>query len=240
MKKFIFTLIAVTLFFNFYINEIPVYANQPSYARIVTEGVAFCKNPDGEVVFCLPYSYYVKVLQVGYPYSHVEVYGENDQGSTLDGFVLTSELVLDNFGIDKPYLDLVITTATTTNLYQNANLTKIERSIFEGRKLIYYGYLLDDFGEYVYYVKYNDQVGYVKESYITPFTIPLHEIPIVIEPEPLPETPPETPKPQKNLDALKIAIILCLSLAGVIVLVAFFKPKKQVVLTNYYDENDYE
>ncbi len=241
MKKFVLTLTALSVIFNCTLfSQFTAYANQPAYGRVLTESVAFCKNPNSsEVVFYLPYSYFVKILEVGYPYTKIEVYGENDQGTTLDGFVLTSEIALDNYGIDKPYLDLTVTTATTTNLYLDSGLTKIERAIFEGRKLTYYGYLLDDFGNYIYFVKYNDQTGYVKESCITPFTVPVHEIPVITTPDEPPETPSETPS-ENNLEGLKIAIILCLSLAFVIICVAFFKPKKAPVLTNYYDENDYE
>lgn len=241
MKKFIFTLLISAMFFNsWFCVTAKSFAYEDNYGRVVTEGVGFYKNPNpSDLVFYLPYTYYVKVLSVGTPYSLVEVYGKNDQGATLDGYVLTSELTLDNYGIENPFLDLTVTTATTTNLYTDASLSKISRSIFEGRNLTYYGYLLDDFGGYIYFVKYNDQTGYVKESDVTPFTVPLHEIPLIIE---SPKPPEETPLPQKNtgLDGLKTAIIVCLCLASIIVAVAFFKPKKQPTVINYYDENDYE
>ena len=241
MKKFIFTLLFCAMVFNScFCVATNSFAYEDNYGRVVTEGVGFYKNPNPtDLVFYLPYSYYVKVLEVGEPYSLVEVYGKNDQGVTLDGYVLTSEILLDNYGIERPFLDLTVTTATTTNLYADANLSRISRSIFEGRKLTYYGYILDDFGGYIYFVKYNDQTGYVKESAIAPFTVPLHEIPVIIE---SPEPPEETPLPQQNssLDGLKTAIIVCLCLASIIIAVAFFKPKKQPTVINYYDENDYE
>ncbi len=214
------------------------------YDRIITEDTPFYSDALGStLLFYLPYTYYVKVLERGESYTHVECFGKGSS-IAMDGYVPTDMLFYDGLSVQNPYLEKQITTITTAVLYADKDLTYPIQYIFSSRTLKYYGQIPTLNGSSIFYVSYNNKLGYVQESQITPFEIPLHPNELTFL---TPELPPEenveespTTQPENGF-TVRIIVVVCLLLAG---LVALFiavknKPKRQIN-GGYYDENEYE
>ena len=225
-------------------NPLKAYAIESGeYLRIITDDTPFYADKSAETpLFYLPYTYYVRVISRGELFSHVE-YGSG--GAAIDGFVPTGKLFYDGLPVENPFPDVKTLTANTAVLYKTAALSDTVQFVFEGRELYLYGKYPSPQGKILYYVGYNDKLGYVKEEDILPFTIKNHPNELTFlppEPEPVPE--PETTPEEKQKDpvfTLRIAIFAVLGLAGVIALiVALNKKPKPSPAASYYDENDYE
>ncbi len=243
MKRFIIPPLIAIITLSSFLPFALIYAKAESgkYLRVITEDTAFYKSTDDNVpLFYLPYTYYVKPLNVVGIYTHVECYGHGGTAA-LDGYVLTDQLFDDGLTVINPCVVLELTTATTAVLYKDSGLTEPVQYLFAERKLKYYGSL--NYGEQmIYYCSYNNRLGYVKESDVYPFSIANHPNELTF----LPKDPPEkTDQPSvsesSDLFALKIVIILCLIFAGIVGLViAFNKKPLKAAATSYYDDNDYE
>ncbi len=217
------------------------------YRRIITEDTPFYSDANGvNLLFYLPYTYYVKVLAEDINFSHVECYGLGSS-IAIDGYVPTSMLFNDDLAVINPYLDKQITTVSTTVLYSDKNMSIPLQYLFASRTLKYYGHITADDGSTLFYVGYNNKLGYVEESTVYPFEITLHPNELTfIEPELPPEEPTveptEEPSNDKNgVTTLRIIVVACLLLAGLVALFIALKnkPKKQLG-SSYYDENEYE
>ena len=247
MKKIlIFLAILISVFFSTYPSIKTVNAEN-SYLRVITEDTPFYSDKNGEeLLFYLPYTYYVKILEYHNEYAHVECYGKNSVA--IDGYVPKDMLFYDGLPVINPFLDVKINTSIPAVLYADKTLKTAIQYVFPSRELDYYGVFKGE-TENLYFVGYNGKLGYVRESEIIPFVIENHPNELTfIEPE-LPTTeeiPQETPKDTggNNTDysGLRIAIIVCLCVAGIIALFVAIKKKPDTsqVASGYYDENDYE
>ncbi len=242
MKRlFSFVSILLILFtcFGYYAPNI-AYA-QTEYRRVINSTTPFYKSTiDENPLFFLPFSYYVKVLNHNNSFCHVEINGNNGQ-TAIDGFVPTDQLFYDGQEVISPYLNLYITTIDTAVLYADSNLSSPIQYIFADRSLLYFGETQSANGK-LFYVAYNDKLGYVKESDIFPFVIKNHPNKLTFS------SAPETNVDEKIVLqsngfplTLKTMIIACLLLAGLIALfIALSNKKKSESQQNYYEENDYE
>lgn len=215
------------------------------YLRVITNDTPFYQDVnDVEPLFFLPYTYYVRVIESGTTYTHVECKA-NNSAPAIDGYVPTDMLYSDQLTVVEPYLNILVRTATTALLFEDSLLTTPIQYVFSEREMNYYGKYVNQAGYIVYYVSYNNRLGYVKEADIYPFSYPNHPNELTFI---KPETPPETDKTPispstENEGALSIKIIIVFSLifAGVIALVFALKnkPTRSSAVT-FYDENDYE
>lgn len=243
MKKFFFlttiaTAIFLTVCFNNYDNlSSYVCAEETSsYKRVVTTDTPFYLDQNKtQILFYLPYTYFVKVLEDLGELTHVECYGNSLP--KIDGYVPTNSLLEWKTTPQDPYPNVTLTTAKACNLYQDNTLTKSTRLIFANRALSFVGVFYQNGQENVYMVYYNQTIGFVKESDLLPFEMPLH-------PEPMPSGEKEegvensTPNFTSNT-LLRYAVIGCLLLAGIIAL--FFSLRKKNTTTTTFDgEADYE
>ncbi len=133
-------------------------------------------------------------------------------------------------------------TLSTSVLYADKSLSTPLQYIFSNRNLIYYGQIKADDNSIIFYVSYNNKLGYVKESEIIPFDLPYHPNELTfLTPEPnQPESPPEQ-ESAENLLTLRIVIIVSLLFAGIIALFIALKNKPEKKNSvGYYDENEYE
>jgi len=212
-----------------------------SYARVITNDTPFYKNADDDMpLFYLPYTYYVKILGVKGDFSHVECYGDGNT-ATIDGFVPTSYLFEDGQEVINPFVVLELTTVDTTVLYEDATLTVQSQYVFANRSMQYYG-SCDFYGETLYFVGYNNRLGYVKESNVYPFSIPNHPNELTfLTPDNSEQTTPET---QKNnggdFFGLKVAVMVCLLFAGLVALFVALSKKPTNNSVAFYDDNDYQ
>ncbi len=213
-------------------------AENKTFARVLSSDIAFYKNAGDETpLFFLPYSYYVKVLNYSEPFSHVECYGANGQPS-LDGYCLSESLYFDSAMPKNPYLSLKISNRQMTALYSSLNDLEPMLFLSENRSLCYYGYSFNESGETFYLVSYLNKLGYVKDTDVYVFNFTPHENPLpqLIKEESEVSQPV---KPQNNKASnLKIAIIVCLGFATLIIIFSLIKPKNKA--KEQYFDNDYE
>ncbi len=243
MKKLIL-LITVLLFLP--VTSQTIYAkadNFYEYRRIITDDTPFYTDAGGiNLLFYLPYTYYVKLIEQGEVLSHVEIYGQNGI-AVMDGYAPTSSLFRDDLTVENPYPYLTLKTLDTAVLYQDKSLTESVCYVFPERNMVYLGQITDPVGKYYYYVSYNNRLGYISEESVAPFTLPNHPNELTfITPDP-PAEQPTKPQEQTSNDffSLKIAVVICLSFAGIIALFIILKKKEHPsVAVSYYDENDYE
>lgn len=219
------------------------------YLRVITEDTPFYADKNADTpLFYLPYTYYVKILERGDYYTHVEY---AIKGVSIDGFVPTNKLFEDGLAVNKPFPAVTLTTSETTVLYKDYTLNLSLQYVFEDRNLYYYGKMQSPQGKTLYYVGYNNRLGYVKEEDLMPFAVPNHpnELTFLKADDPEPQTAPavitDTSKQETTENDgtfnIRIAIIAILGLAGIIALiVALGKKPKTAPAASYYDENDYE
>ena len=200
MKKIIciFISFAITLPFLAFspVRGVKAFGGE-AYRRVITETTPFYADKAAtQLLFYLPYTYYVKVLSADGAMTRVEVYGTGATAA-LDGYVPAEMLYNDGLEVKNPFVNLEIITSATAILYGDAALTSTLQYVFPSRGLRYYGFIYAADGSKLYYVGYNNRLGYVRESEITPFIIPDHpnELTFIPKPtEPVP-TPNEDTKP---------------------------------------------
>lgn len=242
MKKlYSFVAIILTIFicFGFYLPPKQVFA-QSEYRRVINDTTPFYKSTqDQNPLFFLPYTYYVKVINQKDDFCHVEINGGNGR-TGIDGYVPTEQLFYDAQEVLSPYLNLSIMTVNTTVLYADTTLLSPIQYIFAERSLLYFGEQQSLQGK-LFYVAYNDKLGYVKESDIMPFLIANHPNKLTFLPEPSPDNEQNASQVIGDFSNLKTIIIVCLLLAGLIGLfIALSNKNNNSKKTNYYEENDYD
>ncbi len=245
MKKFITLFLIMIFSFNPLAITSSVAVATSNYLRVIDEETIFYSNAnETSALFYLPYTYYVKHIGEAGGFIHIECYGT--QGNpALDGYVKADKLFDDGLIVNNPFVNLTITTATTSVLYTDSALTSPIQYVFAERNLRYYGSFFTA-DKNAYYVEYNGKLGYIKEEDVYPFVIPNHPNELTFLPEEEPDLPTSgtvdqpTSAPEDLLN-LKIIIIVCLLFAGIVALFLALKHKpSQRVATGYYDENDYE
>ena len=242
MKKFL-SLLAIALSIFTFAEPFVKSANasaQTEYLRVIDKTTPFYKNVyDTIPLFYLPYSYYVKVINLSGEYYHVELHCDNGQVA-IDGYVPSERLYNDDLAVSSPYLELTITTVSTAVLYSDQNLSIPLQYIFPERSLYYYGEITTEQGT-LFYVGYNSRLGYVKESDVFPFIINNHPNKMPSSSESLPENEKVSSTQNADVFGLRAIIIACLIFAGITALfIAVKNGKNRQNHLNYYEENDYE
>lgn len=242
MKKIFVLILTFAMFFNGLslptIKPAKAYSSKTEYLRVINKKTPFFKSVlDSEPLFYLPYTYYVKVLGQENEYTHVEIQGKSSVA--IDGYVNSQDLFCDGLEVSAPYLNLNIITTSTTVLYLDPTLSTPLQYVFAERELCYYGEYTQEQGR-VFFVGYNDRLGYIKENAVLPFTIPNH-------PNALTFLTPETPNEEsfsndrEGIFSIKAVIFACLLFAGIIALIFALTNKRQTKSSfNYFEENDYE
>ena len=224
--------ISFIIIFAIFPSSYKIKAQTHEYYRVIDNVTPFFQDPNTtELLFYLPYTYYVKVLDVSNNVAHIE-YGNEG----IDGYTYFDKLFLETQEVLNPYPTLNLSTAETTHLYLDKSLNKSLMYVFNERTLGFYG-RLNYQNEYIYFVSYNNKLGYVKESAVYPFTIENHPNPLTFLPS---ENPIPVPQQNRLLTPFRIVIISCLLLAGIIALIISFKSKKSPNKIGDYYEEDYE
>ncbi len=241
MKKTVLLLIFCLLFCVCKPTAITVNADTTAseYLRVIDNSTPIYRDKNGQdFLFYLPYSYYVKVIEEYSTLLHVECFG-GQNAPLIDGYVPKDKLLSEPSPTRLPYLDCTVTTFSATVLYQDALCTKPLRLIFADRTLGYYGSVGED--TFIYFVCYMGDTGYVKEDTLTPFQVPVHPDPITQESVPLPDDKQNlTTNVAPNYNGLKLAIIVCLLMAGVIALFSVIKRKPNAnTCVTLCEEDDY-
>ncbi len=248
MKKFfsisIIILLILPLLFPIGLNV--VKADTAEYLRIIDDKTPFYSSQtDTEPLFYLPYTYYVRLIDSNQAFMHVECRIDSISPA-IDGFVPFDMLFSDGLTVNEPYVNAKLKTLSTSILFEESTLTTPLQYVFAERELTYFGSYVNKSGINVFYVSYNNRLGYVKESDVYPFALKNHpnELTFIPSENPLPEAP-ESPTLETSNDqdllGIKIVIIACLILGGIVALIFALKSKpKQYSASTVYDENDFE
>ncbi len=245
MKKIlIFTILISVVIHTFPIRQ--AYADTNKYLRITDETAGFYSNQSmTDFICCLPYTYYVKILEDLGDVCHVQCY-DGTGAPALDGYMNKSDLFSDDLDKSSPYCVKKIKTSTTTPFYTSLNSNEPTMHIFKDRELNYYGFVLNPNGSIYYFVNYNGKAGYVNEEFITPFTINNHPNPLSFI---IPEVEQETPTPEENVpkkedteimteqNIIRMVVILLIIIAGFIAVFISRNPKKRNY-TEYTDSDE--
>ena len=236
MKRLLITLI-LTVILSTICSPLTAYANAPYY-RVIKSGVKFYLSPNEKsALFELPISYYLKFLGEENGFYHIECYGESAKTPKLDGYVLKGSVVKTTDEPINPYLNLTVTTAKSTTIYQDENLTIPIRYVFSERTLGYYGKISDNDENTVYLITYAGEIGYILEDALKPFIVPLHQTPIT---ESIPTTDNTTIS--KVTDAtsesdLKSIVIIAVVLSSAIILGLIIIPERKNAVEQYAEDN---
>lgn len=208
------------------------------FLRVITRDTPFFSDEAmTDLLFYIPYTYYVKFISQNGEVAHIE-YG--DFAPAIDGYTRYSLLFSDGLEVVNPYVSLTVRTRKTTAFYADNRLTDCTRYVFAERNLIYYGFVeFED--SFAYYVSYGGNLGYVKEESLYPFTVSDHpnEQTFLKKDEPVPAFSESEKESEKDgTFVLRIVIIGLLIFAGLIAAFTVKRTKKQDS-ASYYDENDF-
>ena len=250
MKKFTYILIIMTLLC--FIIPSKAYASASynmSYARVINDTTPFYSDSLGQnLMFYLPYTYYVKVIGEENGYYHVE-YGGYSSNPIIDGYVPKDVLFFDEQQVSSPYPMIEVLSASACTLYLTNDMNTPIKHIFKNRVILPYGINIAPNGAMIYLVTYNGTLGYVYESDLTPFELKNHENALTFlennaNNNSITQSENEQPAKDKenNFLSLRIIIIVCLVFAGIIAFFVCLKngSKKTTDFSSYYEENDFE
>lgn len=247
MKKTITIIIAIGFLFILFTAPViirPAFADE-RYLRIITENTPFYSDKNmREYLFDLPYTYYVKLLGSDGNTAHIECFIDDNQ-NFIDGYTDLSLLYDDGLSVAAPYPDLKIKTSGSAVFYADENLSRTICYVFPEREMQYFGSVTQN-EQKLYFCSYNGRLGYVKETDVYPFTLAFHPNELTFIPTEAnvddgnePENNGEKTD-SNSLLVLRIVIISCLVLAGLISLFIVKFPKNKRDAAAYYDENEYE
>lgn len=260
-KRFLVTLLALTLFFltNAFCIKI-CFAADNEYGRVLDDNVIFySKNLSNEYtpLFCLAKSYYVLILDST---SSDEYYLCQCQDSTnnyknIIGYVKKSDLTIWENPSSPYYPDITATVVNSTSLYDNPFDLNEKFYIPQGNQYKVYGSLKNQDQELYYYIIiHNDLDGYIPAEMLDITAPVLHPDPMPT-PTPTPTTQPTaspTINPSNNINnlentdskdsLLQILLISAICIPALIIVYLMFKPAKRVNhnYKNYYDDEDDE
>ncbi len=250
MKKFIFVIFAISLLAVFPAKT--AYSDEEiKYSRILSDDVVLYMDANlTKPWFTLPYSYYVKVLSVGSYSVKVEYKGGDAIHPSVKGYI-----ELDKFSLAKeeptaPYPNSSFTIGENCLLYKDTGYTYAE-TITENSIIDFYGINVRPSGEtYVYgYVSTasgDNYMGYILQSAILNFALPILPVEVVKPEESVSENKPasESPKTSNALgDNLQIIIIVGISVVAISIVYLLFKPmpekaKEEVITKSEWNEDE--
>lgn len=175
--------VAIVLFINVSVSvKIPkpkttAYA-QGEYARILSENTIFYANPDCTIPkFIIPYSYFVRILQIGTESTKVSYMDQNSGLPASIGYIKTCDLFLFNDIPLNPYPVLKLTLKSDEILFADSDCNYPKTVLTDGCVAVYYGELTID-GITFCYVYASGFIGYVRKNGFASFSILQHELPI--------------------------------------------------------------
>ena len=149
MKRFLSLLMAAGVLLMMLLpSSRTAHAAESRYAVAASSDVWFFEGEDeGSKLFCLPYSYYVKILSKGEVYTAVEYLTNEGAFHKIRGYCRTDALTFVDFTPVRPYLYREITlpyTPPQTGSFGNGSFERIERTF------VYYGHRYEGLQLYFY------------------------------------------------------------------------------------------
>ncbi len=193
------------------------------YACILSESTFFYATPDeSKGLFFLPTTYYVRLLNYGNEYCHVEYLYDDAQVKKLNGYVKTSQLTFVDYEPQTPYFYHVFTLRYTidgASAPQSDLLNEIVLSC------AYYGDY--EIGSKTYcYVLRGEEFGYVpKPADLTVSVNGEYAAYVAAQSAPSPDEPTEIE--EKSSSPAQIAILVALCLLIPVLAALILKPPRR-------------
>lgn len=217
MKRYFFLFIA-SVFLAFGMTLSPSPEREILTARAENERYAVAENPDvwfykteseEEKLFCIPRTYYVKVLSQGEKFSLCEYLKDSDPYKKISGYCLTNALTFVDFTPRRPYLFREVTVE-----YVLPVATPLGSGTFVSKKetYVYYGNRYEN-GQLHFYVGTRGEYGYIPASEEL-----VYELNTDYLPEPV--APATSANATAGLSAVQI-VLITLSAVSVLVIAVF-------------------
>ena len=199
-----------------------VRAENEVYAVAETADVWFYKSENEEdKLFCIPRTYYVKIVSRGERFSLCEYLKDNTPYRKLLGYCLTDSLTFVDFIPQRPYLYREV---TVEYVLPGAALGDGK---FAGKQetYVYYGTRYEN-GQLYFYVGKNGEFDYIPASEELTFDLNTDYLPE-------PETTAPTKKGSEGLSAVQIVLITLSAVAVLVVAVFVAHGKKSAPPENF-------
>ena len=238
MKKIFGVFCLISLIFLF----IPCQASATSgsWYRVEQDNVVFFKQPvesDNQKLFLLEKTYYIYSIASTNGFLQAELFDNTNGFVKICGFVKLSDVVKCDSPPVLPYYPTEILTVNQSNAILKAQPTANGQDIavaLNGQTVCFYGKSCQS-SEW-YYVKYQNDFGYVQSRQLTTLLIATHPTPI-----PLPEPPvdeeqliedqEERANEQSKTFPAEAILILLVCIPAIIIVLLLFMPQKKVKQT---------
>ena len=212
---------------------------QTHFVRVEETQVCFYASPadvTSEVLFYLPQSYYLTVVDEGPAFYQVTIFDNTDGFYKIAGYVKKSAVsACDETPVAPLYPKETLYALNNTQLCSSPQ-GGILCSTLKGQPMLYYGTL----GEW-HYVLFGGEFGYVRASDATLPQIALHPTPL--PQKEVPDLPQDEEKPSPaadvpQADATHVALVILFAVPLVTAVVLLFRtdePKKPRYF-DYYDK----
>lgn len=199
--------------------------------RVTEDGVGFYSSPSSSAqspLFTLEKSYYIYADSYVGGFLDVTLFDNTGGFAKISGYVKASEVVSVS---EAPALPVYPTETLTvvssgTVIKSRPDLDAADVSVaVGGRAVYYYGASAD--GEW-YYVRYDNDFGYIKADRLSALDIPAHPTPLETvneTPEPTPDENAPEPSPQDTSSA-EIILIVLICVPAVVIVFLLFMPQK--------------
>lgn len=235
MKRFILITLCTLILLT---NVTPLFAQAQErgeqYAVAAQETVYFyARAEEASGTFILPYTYYVKIIAKGEPYSKVEYLTDDPPYRKVTGYCKTDELTFVDFTPVRPYLYKQI---TVTYSLQPTAVHAASEGFLDEIQIDYLFYGTYTVGSALYYYVYaNDTFGYVPATGELSYDLNTDYL------KPTVSTPPNGDQPTEatpSLSGAQVFFLCALCAAAVAVAVFVIRGKKSTPLCEG-DEEDF-
>lgn len=251
MKRALFVFIAcICAFCIVFPRPIATRAETPAFCRAVTNTVILYKMPVSHydyALFCVPYSYYLRVVDQEGDFFLVEYQDNTDGFPKIYGYVeksaVSTEYQTPTLPLyPKQSLSVIRSSYIYTRPARNAELLA---GALKDQTVRLYGFFPSKDGEDLfYYVKFGQVMGYIPaEACSSPKEI-THPDPILspsVEPISDPSgAPADDASPAKSSsrgkETMEIVLIVAITLAVLVIVYTMFRPKKPD--SRFFDDED--
>lgn len=247
IKRAVIVLFVLSLAFSVTINALPNQAKANlQYAMVIEHDVALYSDASCRYVkFYLPYSYFVKIIEVGTDYSRVTYMDDMDNCPRCEGYVKNIYLDFSFDAPENPYPQVTVTAISDEVLFSDLANKKPKEVILSNNKAVYFGNITYE-GEKFFYVYAQNQVGYVRENGFS--QLELKEHPLAPKKTPLDDTkltPTSTKDTKTNTSLLseksyQPMIIILIVLSALLLLYFILRQSPQKAEHSFYrDEDDF-
>lgn len=211
------------------------YATSGSWYRIEQDGITFFKQPidsDNQKLFLLEKTYYIYAISTSNGFLQAELFDNLNGFVKICGYVKASDVVKCDTPPVLPYYPTETLTINQSNAIlkaqPNANGEDIAVAL-GGQTVCFYGRAWQNSDWY--YVKYQNDFGYVQSRQLSPLLVAPHPTPIVLpQPDPVPDqTITDTDEPQTTMQAFpaEVILILLVCVPAIVIVLLLFMPQKR-------------